>query len=107
MLGEDLMGPELTTDESGERVFAIQKQPQREKCVMIAVVSYDHRVQWEVTHAIYGDILLLANDGWEVSLVFQGGGMDVPHARNSLFSDAYHGPFSDLVYIDSDISWDR
>lgn len=80
--------------------------PQFNKSLLIGCVSHTKRIEYDLIESIERATVGLAQMGWRAVRIMQFGNSDLCGARNTVFSEAYHGPFDKLLFVDSDVSWE-
>ena len=73
--------------------------------VAIATPSYDGKLEIDYVHSLIDTVNLAKSDGVRVTLVTLSNEAIVSRARNTLLRLVHDAPFTDVVWIDSDISW--
>lgn len=73
--------------------------------VLFAVISYSSLVEWEMTLALHTAAKELSANGIRSSIMCAHGMADLCRARNGLFAAFIDSGATDMLCIDSDVSW--
>lgn len=74
--------------------------------VWFAIPAYSGQVHIPTMRSIIADLLLLTNEGINVSLLDECGNALIPDARDLMVTKFLDGPGTDLVFIDNDVFWE-
>ena len=74
------------------------------KQVLLAMVSYRPEIDFRVIQSLDQCVPSLAAMGYHASRLLGVGNADLAGERNNLLAEFYNGPFSDMIFIDADVS---
>lgn len=77
------------------------------KHVMIAIPCYGETVQIGTFHSILDDLIALISRGDKFTLVDDVGNALIADCRGVIATNFYHSDCDELIFIDSDVSWER
>jgi len=74
--------------------------------LLISIIAYKKQIDYEVTDSIEAALPGLAMMGWRAQRFSGGGSADLAGCRNTHFAVAHAGPFTHMLFIDSDVWWE-
>ena len=81
-------------------------EPKPKGHILMVVVTHSRRLDFDVPLSLFEAVANLKMQGWDVGLAKHIGDADLAGARNMVFSQAYKGPFTHLLFVDADVSWE-
>lgn len=73
--------------------------------VWIAIPAYTGQIHLATMRSIIADMLLLAERGDKVTIFDETGNAMISHSRDLICSKFLNGQGTDLIFIDSDVTW--